>query len=126
MAAPDDARTDVVDRRRHLAWETALDRLELDVMLTERLLDRADGEPGRLPQLHPWEPPTGLGLMPERLLERARLVLARQAELQQLRRGGRCRSARERRSAPRRPGQRLPAALDAGLPRPAGLRHSWA
>lgn len=62
---------DVVSFRAE--WEAALDRLELDVALAERLL--AASEPA-LPQ--PWEPPHVRGPLPEDLLPRARLLHERQ------------------------------------------------
>jgi len=56
------------------AWESALDRLEMDVALAERLLAAAS-EPAP-PQ--PWEPPNLRGPMPDDLLPRARLLHERQ------------------------------------------------
>ncbi|MBA2955786.1 hypothetical protein GON03_15735 [Nocardioides sp. MAH-18] len=52
--------------RHHLHWETALDRLELDVLHTERLLDDPEGA---APQS--WDEPDLLGPIPADLVERA-------------------------------------------------------
>lgn len=62
---------DVVSFRAE--WESALDRLELDVELAEQLLVSATPVP---PQ--PWEPPNLRGPMPEDLVPRARLLHERQ------------------------------------------------
>lgn len=59
--------------RRHLHWETALDRLELDVILAERRLDDAAA-----PDLEPWDEPDLVGPIPDDLVDRARALLARQ------------------------------------------------
>lgn len=61
------------DERHHLHWETTLDRLELDVLLSERSL--ADS---LAPDLEPWDEPRLSGPMPADLVERARDILARQ------------------------------------------------
>jgi hypothetical protein len=62
---------DVVSFRAE--WEAALDRLEMDVELAERLLVSNTPVPPE-----PWEPPTLRGPMPEDLLPRARLLHERQ------------------------------------------------
>jgi hypothetical protein len=62
---------DVVSFRTE--WESALDRLELDVQVAEQLL-AAHTAP--VPQ--PWEPPSLRGPMPDDLLPRARLLHERQ------------------------------------------------
>lgn len=59
--------------RRHLHWETALDRLELDVILAERKLDDASA-----PELEAWDEPDLVGPMPADLVDRALAILARQ------------------------------------------------
>jgi hypothetical protein len=67
--------SDVVSdgERTHLHWETALDRLELDVLLAERKLADAAA-----PDLEAWDEPDLVGPMPADLVERARAILARQ------------------------------------------------
>ncbi len=57
----------------HLAWETELDRIELDVELAERMLKQADVRP-----LPVWSPPSMVVPLPEDLLPRARLLHERQ------------------------------------------------
>jgi|1185.fasta_scaffold667323_1 hypothetical protein len=59
--------------RHHLLWETALDRLELDVLRAERKLGDPDA-----PELESWDEPELVGPMPADLVERARAILARQ------------------------------------------------
>lgn len=60
-------------------WEAALGELELDLAETEAMLN-SDHVPLVGP---PWQPPTGLGPLPEPLRERAQLLLERQAEAAQ-------------------------------------------
>lgn len=55
-------------------WEAALDRLEMDVALAEKLLVSA-GDPAPPRQ---WEPPNLRGPMPADLVPRARLLHERQ------------------------------------------------
>lgn len=63
--------------RHHLHWETALDRLELDVILAERVLE----DPTRsLPE--PWDEPQLSGPIPESLQQRARDISERQRRVQ--------------------------------------------
>ena len=62
-----------------LRWEAALAELELDVAETEAML-ASDHVPIATA---PWVPPQGLGPLPEPLLERAQLLLDRQAEVAQ-------------------------------------------
>jgi hypothetical protein len=62
---------DVVSFRTE--WESALDRLELDVELAEQLLASAAPVPPE-----PWEPPRLREPMPEDLIPRARLLHERQ------------------------------------------------
>lgn len=57
------------------AWEAALDRLELDVERAEEIL-ATPGQPGR--PLTPWVPGDVAGPIPEDMVERARLLHARQ------------------------------------------------
>jgi hypothetical protein len=64
--------------RRHLHWETALDRLELDVLRAERKLADPDA-----PELDPWDEPDLVGPMPADLVERARALLERQRALRE-------------------------------------------
>lgn len=59
--------------RRHLHWETALDRLELDVLLAERKLRDPEA-----PDLDEWDEPDLVGPMPADLVDRALAILARQ------------------------------------------------
>lgn len=61
------------DGRRHLIWETALDRLELDVMRAERMV----ANPAAY-DLEPWDEPHLDGPLPADLLERALELRARQ------------------------------------------------
>jgi hypothetical protein len=66
---------DLSDRdRHHLHWETALDRLELDVLQTERLLD----DPERIAP-ESWDEPDLHGPIPADLVERALAIRQRQA-----------------------------------------------
>lgn len=58
-------------------WEQALTELELDLAETEAMLNGDH----LTPPTTSWEPPTGLGPLPEPLLERARLLVERQAEV---------------------------------------------
>ena len=68
------------DAGEHLHWETALDRLELDVLLAERML----AEPARDHRLthEPWDEPTLSGPIPADLVERARSLRDRQARVE--------------------------------------------
>ncbi|NYG57024.1 hypothetical protein [Nocardioides perillae] len=63
------------EERQHLAWETALDRLELDVLVCDRMARRGEDPP----HLREWDLPTDLGPIPEDLRERAQAIHARQA-----------------------------------------------
>lgn len=66
-----------VQLRNHLHWETALDRLELDVILAERLLE----DPTRsLPE--PWDEPQLNEPIPADLRERAIALAERQRRVQ--------------------------------------------
>jgi len=69
---------DVNTDRRHLHWETALDRLELDVILAERKLHDPTA-----PDLEPWDEPELVGPIPADLVDRARAILARQHAVQE-------------------------------------------
>ena len=71
MNAPPD------DQRRHLHWETALDRLELDVIRAERLLADPDAT-----GLESWDEPELTGPLPRDLLARAVELRARQQEVE--------------------------------------------
>jgi len=66
--------------RRHLIWETALDRLELDVLRVERMV--AHPAPADLGELEPWDEPMVGGPMPTELLDRALELRARQQRAQ--------------------------------------------
>jgi hypothetical protein len=68
------------DSGEHLHWETALDRLELDVLLAERLL----AEPTRSERLahEPWDEPTLAGPIPADLVDRALALRERQAQVE--------------------------------------------
>ena len=59
--------------QHHHGWETALDRLELDVIRAERRLADPDA-----PELEPWHEPSLCGPVPGDLVDRARALLARQ------------------------------------------------
>lgn len=61
------------EERHHLAWETALDRLELDVLVCERMVG---GDVER--RLRDWDAPDDLGPVPADLLPRAQQLHARQ------------------------------------------------
>ncbi|GAW51208.1 MULTISPECIES: hypothetical protein [unclassified Nocardioides] len=65
-----------VAARRHLHWENALDRLELEVDLAERLLADPTGEP--VPDHEPWDEPQFEGPIPAGLAERANAIRGRQ------------------------------------------------
>jgi len=63
----------------HLHWETALDRLELDVMLAERTL----ADPSRDRQIdEPWDEPTLAGPIPPDLVDRALEIRERQLQVE--------------------------------------------
>lgn len=64
--------------RHHLHWETALDRLELDVLQTERLV----ADPER-PAPASWDEPDLYGPIPADLVERALDIRQRQMRAQQ-------------------------------------------
>ena len=68
------------DGGEHLHWETALDRLELDVLLAERLL----ADPTRTERLahDPWDEPTLSGPIPADLVGRAVALRERQARVE--------------------------------------------
>lgn len=68
------------DSGEHLHWETALDRLELDVLLAERML----ADPTRVDRLshEPWDEPTLSGPIPADLVERALALRERQARVE--------------------------------------------
>ncbi len=63
--------------RRHVSWETALDRLELEVRRAERLV--ADPTSG---DLDPWDAPLVAGPLPPHLVDRALELRARQQAVQ--------------------------------------------
>jgi hypothetical protein len=71
----DDHLPGALDARDHLYWETALDRLELEVIYVERLLidPESDHE-----ALDPWDEPHLNGPIPADLVERAVEIRARQ------------------------------------------------
>ena len=62
--------------RQHLIWETALDRLELDVMRAEQMTARPTTF-----ELEPWDEPHLDGPIPDDLVERALALRARQQEV---------------------------------------------
>ncbi|GCD89533.1 hypothetical protein [Nocardioides sp. LS1] len=64
--------------RQHLHWETALDRLELDVIHAERMLD----DPAAA-DMESWDEPQLAGPIPADLVERALTIRARQERVQQ-------------------------------------------
>jgi hypothetical protein len=64
----------------HLHWETALDRLELDVLLAERML--ADPGRPRPATLEPWDEPTLSGPIPGDLVDRALALRERQLQVE--------------------------------------------
>ena len=63
-----------VERRRHLYWETTLDRLELDVVRAERMLARRGADEAS----ETWDEPQLEGPMPADLVERALEIRERQ------------------------------------------------
>ena len=63
--------------RHHMVWETALDRLELDVLRAEQM----SAQPAAF-DLEPWDEPNLEGPIPEDLVERALALRARQQEVQ--------------------------------------------
>jgi hypothetical protein len=63
--------------RHHLHWATALDRLELEVILAERRLE----DPSRPPQ-DSWDEPDLHGPIPADLRDRALVLRARQQQVQ--------------------------------------------
>ena len=63
--------------RRHLIWETALDRLELDVLRAEQMV----ANPARY-DLEPWDEPLVDGPLPGDLVDRALDLRARQQGVQ--------------------------------------------
>lgn len=66
------------EMRHRLHWETALDRLELDVILAERLLE----DPTR-PLPEPWDEPRLAEPIPADLRERAVALAERQHRVQE-------------------------------------------
>lgn len=63
------------DAGRHLHWESALDRLEMEVMLAERVLTHPEEPPQRA---EAWDEPTPIGSIPADLVERALAIRERQ------------------------------------------------
>jgi hypothetical protein len=70
----------VVDPFR-VEWEQALAALELDVAAAEHLLAATRTGTETDAGLGSWAPPASIGPIPEDLVERARIVLARQLAL---------------------------------------------
>ena len=66
----------------HLNWETALDRLELDLMRAERLLHHDRSPALDSPVINDWDEPDLDGPVPDDLYERAVELRARQESLQ--------------------------------------------
>jgi hypothetical protein len=71
----DDLQPGALDARYHLHWETALDRLELEVILVERLLTDPSWEHEAL---DPWDEPQLTGPIPTDLVDRAVEIRHRQ------------------------------------------------
>lgn len=71
----DDLQPGALDARSHLHWETALDRLELEVIYVERLLIDPTSEHEAL---DPWDEPHLLGPIPADLQARAIEIRTRQ------------------------------------------------
>jgi hypothetical protein len=63
--------------RQHLIWETALDRLELDVMRAEQMASHPASH-----DVEPWDEPHLDGPVPNDLVERALELRARQQQAQ--------------------------------------------
>ncbi|WP_298461660.1 hypothetical protein [uncultured Cellulomonas sp.] len=63
------------------AWSDALAELELSVDEAEALIRAGHTQPLRL--LGAWQPPSGLGMLPAPLVDRARALLARQVRVAQ-------------------------------------------
>lgn len=68
------------DFRHHLYWETALDRLELDVILAERLLADPSADPSDAAET--WDEPRLEEPIPADLVARARELRGRQDRVQ--------------------------------------------
>lgn len=62
------------ERDPDVAWEITLDRLEVDLILAERLLRTLQAPP----DLTRWDTPSPMAPVPEHLVPRARRLLARQ------------------------------------------------
>ena len=71
----DDQRPGALDARNHLHWETALDRLELEVLYVERMLLDPDADHEAL---DPWDEPHLTGPIPADLVARALDIRERQ------------------------------------------------
>lgn len=71
----DDRQPGALDARDHLRWETALDRLELEVIYVERLLVDPDTDHEAL---DPWDEPHLNGPIPADLVDRALEIRGRQ------------------------------------------------
>lgn len=71
----DDLRADVPEGRNHLYWETALDRLELEVLFVEKLVVDPTSEHEAL---EPWDEPQLTGPIPTDLVDRAVEIRTRQ------------------------------------------------
>lgn len=71
----DDLQPGALDARYHLHWETALDRLELEVIYVERLLINPDSTHEAL---DPWDEPQLTGPIPDDLVDRAIAIRTRQ------------------------------------------------
>ena len=70
MTSPDDA-------DRPASWTEALDRLEAHADRAEQMLRGVSAAPAP----PPWQPPADLGPLPNELVPRARMLLARQQRL---------------------------------------------
>lgn len=66
------------EMRRHLVWETALDRLELDTLRAERMLH----DESSVVAPAPWDEPELDGPIPDDLVDRALALLERQRRAQ--------------------------------------------
>jgi hypothetical protein len=71
----DDLRADAPQGRNHLHWETALDRLELEVLYVEKLIVDPTSEHEAL---DPWDEPQLAGPIPTDLVDRAVEIRTRQ------------------------------------------------
>lgn len=64
------------EAERHEAWESTIAKMEVDLMLTKRLLGALDP-----PDVASWQPPEAIGPLPSHLRERAERLLDEQRRI---------------------------------------------